>query len=230
MNEFLQIFKSQPTEELFGALDIFAVVLVTFLCLVVVSKTYQWTHRGTSYAQTYIHALFLMGLCTGLVMMIIGSNIARAFSLVGALSIIRFRTAVKDTRDTAYLFFAILVGMGCGTGFYYQTVVFTLVAAAVMWGLHTFEYARKEDSEEVLKVSFRRGSEAPEQIEAYLGRQLKNIRLINSIRNFESDEDTHVYVVRDGDKDTSRKAADGLAEIEDVTHTALYVNDQQVHL
>lgn len=231
MNELLNLFSNPGAETaLFGPLDILLTVVVTTLCMFVISKTYQVTHRGTSYAQTYIHALFLMALCTGIVMMIIGSNIARAFSLVGALSIIRFRTAVKDVRDTAYLFFAIVVGMGCGTGFYLQTVVFTLIVVAFMYGLYVFDYAIKRDTEEILKISFRRDSDAPERIEEYLAANLRSHRLINSIRNFDSDEDTHVYVVHTGKKKSNREVADGLSEIEDVTHSALYVNDQQVGL
>jgi len=231
VNELLNLFSNPGAEAaLFGPLDILLTVVVTTLCMFVISKTYQVTHRGTSYAQTYIHALFLMALCTGIVMMIIGSNIARAFSLVGALSIIRFRTAVKDVRDTAYLFFAIVVGMGCGTGFYLQTVVFTLIVVAFMYTLFRFDYAIKRDTEEILKITFRRDSGAPERIEEYLAAHLDSFRLINSIRNFDSDEDTHVYVVHTGKKTSNREVADGLSEIEDVTHSALYVNDQQVGL
>ena len=67
-------------------------------------------------------------------MLIIGSNIARAFSLVGALSIIRFRNAVKDPRDVAFIFLVMGVGMACGTGFYAVAVLLTaIVGLAVIF-------------------------------------------------------------------------------------------------
>ena len=99
-NYFLdQLFKPSATE-LFGPTDLFLAMTVAALLTFVLGSVYRYTHRGTSYSQSFLVTLFLMAVATSVVMMIIGSNIARAFSLVGALSIIRFRTAVKDSRDT----------------------------------------------------------------------------------------------------------------------------------
>jgi uncharacterized membrane protein YhiD involved in acid resistance len=230
MDELLNLLNSGATDTLFSPLDVITMMGMGILCLFLVTKNYQATHRGTSYAQSYIHALFLMGLCTGIVMMIIGSNVARAFSLVGALSIIRFRTAVKDTRDTAYLFFAIMVGMGCGTGFYLPTVLFTLIVTGFMWILFRLDYALKTEQEEILKITFNRNTSASAQIESYLKNALKDYRLINSIRNFDDQRDTNVYVIKTNGTLTSEAITDGLSGIEHVTHSALYVNDQQVNL
>lgn len=229
-SDLLSFLDPQAGEGLFGPVDVVLVAVLSVLLTLIIAKVYQVTHRGVSYSQGFIHSLFLMSLCTGVVMMIIGSNIARAFSLVGALSIIRFRTAVKDVRDTAFLFFSIVVGMGCGTEFYLQTTVFTLVVSGIMYGLHAVGYAIKQETEEVLKIRFRRGSDAPDAIESYLGGRLDDFRLINSIRNFDSEEDTHVYVVRGVAGKLRTEVTDGLAEIDGVTHAALYVNDQQIDL
>jgi uncharacterized membrane protein YhiD involved in acid resistance len=233
VNELLDLLNSggaEPGQALFSPLDLVAVMAVSTFCVFILSKSYQATHRGTSYAQSYIHTLFLMGLCTGLVMMVIGSNIARAFSLVGALSIIRFRTAVKDVRDTGYLFFAIIVGMGCGTGFYLLTVLFTLLTSAFMWALFRLDYASKDEREEILKITFRRGTAAPAAIDDYLRSTFKDCRLINSIRNFDDEEETNVYVIRHRGELTREEVTDALSEVDHVTHAALYVSDQQVAL
>ena len=229
-NDVLNYLNTRPDEAIFGPVEVVLVAALSVLLTLVIAKVYQATHRGVSYSQSYIHSLFLMALCTGVVMMIIGSNIARAFSLVGALSIIRFRTAVKDVRDTAYLFFAIVVGMGCGTGFFLQTITFTLVVSGILWGLHATGYALKNETEEVLKVRFRRGSDAPRAIDRYLEERVGEARLINTIRNFDREEDTHVYVVRGVAGELGREVSEGLSEIDGVTHAALYVNDQQVDL
>lgn len=215
---------------LFGPFDILVMLLLSALSMFIIAKVYQVTHRGTSYSQSYIHGLFLMSFCTAIVMMIIGSNIARAFSLVGALSIIRFRTAVKDVRDTAFLFFAIVVGMGCGTGFFLHTLVFTALTSLFMWVLFRLDYAVKTDTEEVLKVTFARGTGTAAAIEEYLSSHLREFRLINSLRNFDREDDTHVYVVRNLKGKAREAIPDGLADIEGVSHAALYLNDQQVHL
>ncbi len=119
---------------------VFALVLSLLLSLVI-SLVYRFTHKGAGYSQSYVHSLVLMGLVTTLIMIVIGSNIARAFSLVGALSIIRFRNAVKETRDVAYIFFAMAVAMACGTRFYLYGGLATGIISAVMIVLHIDNFA-----------------------------------------------------------------------------------------
>ena len=231
MNEFFDLLQPSQAGVQFGPFDIILVAGLSALCVFVVCKTYQVTHRGTSYSQSYIHSLFLMALCTGIVMMIIGSNIARAFSLVGALSIIRFRTAVKDVRDTAYLFFAVVIGMGCGTGFFLHTAVFTLVTCFFMWLLYRFDFAIKNETEEILKITYLRQGETAERLAEVLQQALpKKHRLINSVRNIEATTDTQVYVVqtRHGVLDPELEAQ--LTAVDGVQNVALYVHDQQVDL
>lgn len=217
-------------EQIFSPLDVFYVVAVALVCLFIVARSYQGTHRGVAYAQSYVHSLFLMGLCSGVVMMIIGSNVARAFSLVGALSIIRFRTAVKDVRDTAYLFFAIIVGMGAGTGFYLLTIVFTIIAATVMGVLHYFRFAERKVTEEVLKITLLRDEQTAKEVEAYLAKTFDEHRLINSVRHFDEEAETRVFVVRAKRGFDPAQVADGLAKIPNVKQSSLYLNDQQVAL
>lgn len=84
---------------------------------VVVAGLYRWTHRRDDVpASTFLTTLVLMTIVIAMSTQVIGDNIARAFSLVGALSIVRFRTVVQDTRDTVYVIFAVVVGMAVGAG------------------------------------------------------------------------------------------------------------------
>jgi hypothetical protein len=84
--------------------------------------------------------------------LVIGSNIARAFTLVGALSIVRFRNAVKETRDVGYIFFAMAIGMACGTRFYLLAVIATLVICALLWAMDRFNFFAKDASAHLLKI------------------------------------------------------------------------------
>ena len=115
---FLDKLLQTAEPDMFSAPDLMLAMCVSALLAYVLAHVYRHTHRGTSYSQSFLVTLFIMSVATAVVMLIIGSNIARAFSLVGALSVIRFRTAVKDARDTGYLFAAMIAGMGCGTQFY----------------------------------------------------------------------------------------------------------------
>lgn len=82
-----------------------------------VVSIYSWTHhRNTAPAESFLTTLVLLTVIIAMSTQVIGDNVARAFSLVGALSIVRFRTVVQDTRDTAFVIFAVVVGMAVGAG------------------------------------------------------------------------------------------------------------------
>ena len=89
-------------------------IVLGFVLGIVISYVYKKTHKGLSYSQSFMLTLVFVTIIVSAVMMIIGNNLARAFALVGALSIIRFRTVVKDTKDTAYVFLA----LACNGGWY----------------------------------------------------------------------------------------------------------------
>lgn len=85
-------------------------------CLIYIS--YKVSHSGAVYSERFNVSLVMLTLITTLVMNVIGNNIALSLGMVGALSIVRFRTAIKDPRDTAYIFWAIAVGICCGVSDY----------------------------------------------------------------------------------------------------------------
>lgn len=94
--------------------------------------SYYISHKGTIYSKKFNASLVILTVLTGTVMTVIGNNIALSLGMVGALSIVRFRTAIKDSRDTIYIFWAIIVGICCGVGDFVvagigSTVVFAVI-------------------------------------------------------------------------------------------------------
>ncbi len=81
---------------------------------VLIYLSYYLSHRGTVYSKKFNLSLIVLTVLTGTVMTVIGNNLALSLGMVGALSIVRFRTAIKDARDTMYIFWAIIVGICCG--------------------------------------------------------------------------------------------------------------------
>jgi hypothetical protein len=94
--------------------DVLIRLLVALALGVVVGWLYRRTIRGSSNGSSLPTTLVLLCVLIAMVTQVIGDSVARAFSLVGALSIVRFRTVVRDTRDTAYVIFAVVVGMAAG--------------------------------------------------------------------------------------------------------------------
>ena len=93
-------------------------ILLSFACAVILGAvifvSYRFCHSGAVYSGKCSVSLGMMTLVTTLIMCVIGNNIAPSLGMVGALSIVRFRTAIKDPRDTTYIFWAIAVGVCCG--------------------------------------------------------------------------------------------------------------------
>lgn len=94
--------------------------------------SYWYTHAGTTYSKKFNVSLLTLAILTGAVMTVIGNNIALSLGMVGALSIVRFRTAIKDTRDTTYIFWAIMIGICCGVGDYLVAGIGTGVVFIVL--------------------------------------------------------------------------------------------------
>jgi hypothetical protein len=95
-------------------LDVLFRLLAALLLGGLVAWIYRRTRKGTEVAASFPVTLVLLSVLIAMVTQVIGDNVARAFSLVGALSIVRFRTVVRDTQDTAYVIFAVVVGMAVG--------------------------------------------------------------------------------------------------------------------
>ncbi len=93
-------------------------ILVAALLSVAIYLSYWITHAGTAYSKKFNVSLMTLTVLTATVMTVIGNNVALSLGMVGALSIVRFRTAIKDSRDTAYIFWTIIVGICCGIGDY----------------------------------------------------------------------------------------------------------------
>lgn len=108
-------------------------ITMTLLLGFLIFISYEIAHRGTIYSRKFNVSLVMLAVLTGTVMIVIGNNIALSLGMVGALSIVRFRTAIKDSRDTMYLFWAIIVGICCGVGSFFvaaagSTAVFVTLA------------------------------------------------------------------------------------------------------
>ena len=153
MGIFENLFGSSEFVDSVEPLVMIRATLVSFFLSLIVGYTYRITHQGPSYSQTTVHTMIIMAVVVSLIMLIIGTNIARAFSLVGALSIIRFRNAVKESRDVAFYFLAMAIGMACGTQHTPLAMLFTLLVCPMIYGLTRFQVGSKPMMEVLLKLT-----------------------------------------------------------------------------
>lgn len=134
--------------------DIFSSLIVALACGVAIAWIYRWTYRGTSYAPSFVRSMVVLPMVTALVMLVIGSNLARAFGLVGAMSIIRFRTAVKDTHDIVFIFFTLAVGLAAGVGMHAAAWIGTLVIGVTVLGTTGFGFGHVQRNAMLLEFAY----------------------------------------------------------------------------
>ena len=153
-DDFSAIFQySLTTSEIVGNIS------VALLCSVFISYFYKKTYSGPGYLNSFANALILLSLITAVVIMIIGNNLARAFGLVGAMSIIRFRTAVKETHDIVYIFFSLTIGMAAGVGLHSLAIVGTIFIGLISYVISKMDSNNGGKKNTLLEFQLENGTE-----------------------------------------------------------------------
>ena len=146
---------------------------------------YRYTHQGFNYERSFLVAQVMVAPIVAVVMMFIGSNLALSLGMVGALSIIRFRTVIKDSRDMVYLFWMIAIGLGCGTYSWVAVSIASAFIACVLLALGFIRFGQILQADYVLVVSGI-GENATGLIREVLERNVRNYQM----RSFDiTDED-----------------------------------------
>ena len=119
----------------------------------VVSLVYMRTHKKEGYVPSFVVTLLVLPVVIAVIIFLVGNNVARAFSLAGAFSIIRFRTTFSDTKDITYIFITLAVGLACGTGYITYAVLVTAIICMLMLVLNLIHYAVPKIPFMQLKIS-----------------------------------------------------------------------------
>lgn len=147
-------------EELFDALNgqnelilpqVFVSLCTSFVLGLVLAAIYRWTHHGFSYAKTYVHTIVLSSVATTIMVMAIGSNMARGLGILGAMAFIRFRTPIRDPRDIIFLFAALALGISAGAQVYDIAIIGTLFFGGAAFFLAYSPFASRREFEGLLR-------------------------------------------------------------------------------
>jgi len=152
MNDLVKNFTNiNEISHIYHPGEIIVNLVISFILGIIISLVYKKTHKGLSYSQSFLVTNIFVCVIVCMVIMIIGNSLARAFALVGALSIIRFRTVVKDTKDTAYIFWSLAAGMACGTGSYFLALAGTIIISGIAFILFFTNFGSIIKSEFILQ-------------------------------------------------------------------------------
>ena len=150
---FLDMIKNSVLERFDGSLSLWQILLGLLFSLaagIFILFIYKKTMRKVAVGRSFMISLLLICAITATMVLTITSNLALSLGMVGALSIVRFRTAVKDPADTAFLFWAVAAGITAGAGFYLLTVIGCLIAGLVC--LLSVKYMDKADKPYLLII------------------------------------------------------------------------------
>ena len=120
---------------------------------ILISVVYMKTNQKSNLSSGFSTTLIMLPVIISIIILLVGNNVARAFSLAGAFSIIRFRSAPGDPKDIAYIFFTLAIGLTCGMGYIAYGFLFTLIISAVMIGLHITKFTEPNDKTMQLKIT-----------------------------------------------------------------------------
>lgn len=170
--------------------------LLAFIQAQLVAWIYIFTHSGLSYSRAFVQSIILITLIVCMAMIVIGNNLIVAVGLIGALAVIRFRNILKDTRDTSFIFMALILGMACGTGNFFYSLVGTGVLSLTLLYLHWTGFGSKHMSDGFIRFQVMEG--VPSTMEGLLRRYCRSARLVSQrIGDTGTGEMSYRLVLRD---------------------------------
>ena len=212
-----------------SANDILFNLLVAVICGLVISYVYRLTYRGPSYSTSFAHALVLLSMITAIVILVIGNNLARAFGLVGAMSIIRFRTAVRDTQDIVFIFFALSIGMAAGVGLTWLAILGTVFISLVIMLLVGTQFASPQKRQYLLQISYQSTPQQELELGQILQQYCHHLKLVNLKNMGYNDELEAFYHINFKRKAKSEEMILALNKLKAVKHINLYFDEDDAN-
>lgn len=201
-----------------------AALLLSYVLSMVVSWIYIWTYQGLSYLRSFANTLAIAGVVSALVMLAIGDDIARGLGLVGALTVIRFRTNLKDSRDLMFVFAALAIGVACGVLAFSVAILGTVVFGLAMLHLSFASFGSRRQHNAVLRVQVQGGGDAQRSLLQLLSRYVPSHALIN-LRDVGEGVQEHAYHLKLRQPDDRGQLLKALGEVPGVGSANLLMQD-----
>lgn len=175
MITFADIIKGKFLEE-FSAIsmsDALIAIALSFALSLFIVFIYRATYAGVNYSRNFTGCLMMLSMVTTMVILVISSNMVLSLGMVGALSIVRFRTAVKEPTDTAFLFWAIATGIICGAGYITISILMTLLLGLLFVAVHAFA-GKQKHSTYMIVIRYNSDSDVENKLAGISGYKMKN--------------------------------------------------------
>ena len=150
---FESIFTNSATDNAISITSSLIGIGAAVVLGLIIGCVYMYICKKDGYGKNFIIGLVILPAIVAVVILLIGSNVARAFSMAGAFALVRFRSAPGNARDIAIVFFAMASGLACGLGYVAFACVFVVIMIAVMLFLNAIHFAECKDGKKQLKIT-----------------------------------------------------------------------------
>lgn len=177
MTDLSSFFAASPND--LGFESVLLAIILAFVLGQAIAWVYMYTHAALSYSRAFVQSLVVLTviLCVG--MMVIGNSFAIAFGLIGALSVIRFRNILKDTRDTAFIFSSLITGMACGTGSFGLAIVGAVSFCTILLYLYWTGFGSRYTSDGFVRLYLAPSSDGLEGVQRLLQSYCRTSQLVS---------------------------------------------------
>lgn len=219
-----------------GVTALLASMMIAAFIGLAVAWVYQRTHHGLSYSRGFTQSLVVLTMGAALLIFVIGDSLVTAFGLLGALAIVRFRNVLKDTRDTVFVFFALVLGMAVGTQRHAIAMVGGAALMAVVTYLHLVAFGSKSRFDGHVSFAIgRQGGAEGETWRASLARADEVLsrfcRGVERMTSHDTEERVEVVsAVRLRDPDRGGEMVDFLRSTPGVVEASLVLRDRYAEL
>lgn len=214
-----QLLAGQPIQ--LSVIQIITNLLLASAIGIFIALIYKKTHRGVSYSQSFVSSLTLVSVISALIIMVIGNSLARAFGLIGTFTIVRFRSAIKDTRDMTFLFLALTLGVASGIGSYQLAIIGAFFLFGLIFLLNKIKIGNISNYEYVLAFSIKPKANENEPYHKIFEEYLKESMLLN-IRSIDEGKELELaFNIRMKNIKQTQEFTKSLAEITGIARIEL---------
>jgi len=206
-----------------------ASLLLAFATSMVIATVYTITYAGIGYLRSFVQTIALSGLVAALVMIAIGDDVARGLGMVGALTLIRFRTTLKDTRDLIFVFASLGVGVACGVQAFAPALLGTLMFCLAALYLSWSEFGSRVQFDIMLRFQGPSDVEHSEQVRAVLDRYCRGLSLID-LRSAGDNQQEYAYHLKLSRAGTETALLRDLERVPGVGSASMFTRDASLEL
>ena len=211
-------------------MNVLGVLLLTFVLTFIYAAVYQRTFSGFSYSRTFVQSMILGSLVTCMLIMAVGDSLSRGLGVMGTLTIIRFRTLIRDPRDAMFLFASLGTGIACGAGMVTVAVGGTIVFTSIALLLHIAPFASRRNYEGMLRFTTTKDAAVKEAVDSLLLMMCESFTLVAMRNAAQGEALEYSYHIRLRDSSYQKEIVKGMSEIEGVFDPLLMMQRSTVEV